>query len=71
LTGLGTVTYDYNTKLQIMITQFMINEITSLVNLTKKQNIILSEEYINALYDLEVQDIIMLKESYISETTLS
>jgi hypothetical protein len=54
-----------------MITVFMINEITNLVKSAKKNNITLSEEYINALYDLEINDIIMLKESYISETTLS
>jgi len=51
-----------------MITQFMINEITNLVKSAKKNNITLSEEYINALYDLEISDIIMLKESYESET---
>ena len=51
-----------------MITVFMINEITSLVKIAKQQNVKLSEEYINALYDLEINDIIMLKESYISET---
>lgn len=54
-----------------MITVFMINEITNLVKSAKKNNITLSEEYINALYDLEINDIIMLKESYISEKILS
>jgi hypothetical protein len=54
-----------------MITVFMINEITKLVKSAKQQNVKLSQEYIDALYDLSIQDIVMLRNSYESEKILS
>jgi hypothetical protein len=55
----------------IMITQFMITEITKLISSAQKQNVKLSQEYVDALYDLNIQDIIMLRNSYESEKILS
>ena len=54
-----------------MITQFMITEITKLITSAQKQNVKFSQEYIDALYDLSIQDIIMLRNSYESEKILS
>ena len=54
-----------------MITQFMITEITKLVTSAQKQNVKFSQEYVDALYDLNIKDIIMLRNSYESEKILS
>lgn len=54
-----------------MITQFMITEITKLISSAQKQNVILSAEYIDALYELNIEDIVMLRNSYESEKILS
>jgi len=54
-----------------MITQFMITEITKLVKSAQKQNVYLTQEYIDALYELDIQDIVMLKESYNAEKLVS
>lgn len=54
-----------------MITQFMITEITKLITSAQKQNVKFSQEYVDALYDLNIKDIIMLRNSYESEKILS
>ena len=54
-----------------MITQFMITEITKLVTSAQKQNVYLTQEYIDALYELDIQTIVMLRESYIAEKLVS
>ena len=54
-----------------MITQFMITEITKLVTSAQKQNVKFSQEYVDALYDLNIKDSIMLRNSYESEKILS
>jgi len=54
-----------------MITQFMIAEITKLVTSAQKQNVFLTQEYIDALYELDIQTIVMLRESYIAEKIVS
>mgnify|MGYP002630874348 FL=1 len=54
-----------------MITQFMITEITKLISSAQKQNVKLSQEYVDALYELNIQDIIMLRNSYESEKIFS
>ena len=54
-----------------MITQFMITEITKLVTSAQKQNVNLSQEYVDALYELNIEDIVMLRNSYESEKILS
>jgi L-arabinose isomerase len=58
-------------KFIYMITQFMITEITKLVTSAQKQNVNLSQEYVDALYELNIEDIIMLRNSYESEKILS
>jgi L-arabinose isomerase len=58
-------------KFIYMITQFMITEITKLVTSAQKQNVYLTQEYIDALYELDIQDIVMLKESYNAEKLVS
>jgi hypothetical protein len=50
-----------------MITMFMITEITKLVASAQKNNITFSQEYIDALYDLPINVIVELRESYIAE----
>ena len=47
-----------------MITIFMINEITKLVNSAKKVGVTFTPEYINALYELDIKDITLLQDSY-------
>jgi hypothetical protein len=54
-------------KFIYMITQFMITEITKLVTSAQKQNVFLTQEYIDALYELDIQTIVMLRESYSAE----
>ena len=54
-----------------MITQFMITEITKLITSAQKQNVKFSQEYVDALYELNIRDIIMLRNSYESEKILS
>lgn len=54
-----------------MITQFMITEITKLVTSAQKQNVYLTQEYIDALYELDIQTIVMLRESYNAEKIVS
>jgi hypothetical protein len=58
-------------KFIYMITQFMITEITKLVTSAQKQNVFLTQEYIDALYELDIQTIVMLRESYIAEKLVS
>ena len=58
---------NHQLKFIYMITQFMITEITKLVTSAQKQNVYLTQEYIDALYELDIQDIVMLKESYNAE----
>jgi len=54
-----------------MITMFMITEVTKLVASAQKQNVKLTQEYVDALYNLNINDIIMLRNSYESEKILS
>ena len=54
-----------------MITQFMITEITKLVTSAQKQNVFLTQEYIDALYDLPINVIVELRESYNAEKLVS
>ena len=54
-----------------MITLFMITEVTKLVASAQKNNITFTQEYIDALYMLDIQDIVMLKESYSAEKLVS
>lgn len=47
-----------------MITIFMINEITKLVDSAKKVGVTFTPEYIDALYELDIKDITLLQDSY-------
>jgi hypothetical protein len=49
----------------------MITEVTKLVASAQKNNITFSQEYIDALYELDIQTIVMLKESYSAEKLVS
>lgn len=54
-----------------MITMFMITEVTKLVASAKKQNVKFSQEYVDALYELDIKEIVILRDSYESEKILS
>jgi len=54
-----------------MITQFMITESTKLVTSAQKQNVFLTQEYIDALYMLPIEEIVELQKSYNSEKLVS
>ena len=54
-----------------MITQFMSTEMTKLVTSAQKQNVKFSQEYVDALYELDIKEIVILRNSYESEKILS
>jgi hypothetical protein len=54
-----------------MITMFMITEVTKLVASAQKNNITFSQEYIDALYDLPINVIVELRDSYNAEKLIS
>ena len=54
-----------------MITMFMITEVNKLVASAQKNGVSFSNEYIDALYELDIQDIVMLRESYSAEKLVS
>jgi len=58
-------------KFIYMITMFMITEVTKLVASAQKNNITFSQEYIDALYDLPINVIVELRESYSAEKLVS
>ena len=54
-----------------MITMFMITEVTKLVASAQKNGVSFSNEYIDALYELPIEEIVELQKSYNAEKLVS
>jgi diacylglycerol kinase family enzyme len=58
-------------KFIYMITMFMITEVTKLVASAQKNGVNFSNDYIDALYELPIEEIVELQKSYNAEKLVS